>query len=112
LPEPKALLNTDIPSLPYVFIGNEAFSLNTNFLKPYLKNNLNKQRQDFNRRLCRARRIVECTFGILSNKWRIFHTSMTITPDFAMLVTKAACVLHNFVHARNGYCFEDSYTLF
>lgn len=35
---------------------------------------------------------------------------MTIPPDFAVLVTKAACVLHNFVRARDGYNFEDSLT--
>lgn len=52
--------------------------------------------------------MVECTFGILSNKWRIFHTSMTIPLDFAMLVTKVAYVLHNFICAKNTYRFEDS----
>ncbi|KAJ8936208.1 hypothetical protein NQ314_012457 [Rhamnusium bicolor] len=109
LPNPKALPNTDAPLLPFVLLGdNEAFTLNTHFLRPYPRNNMNDQHRIFNYRLSRARRLVECTFGILSNKWRIFHTSMTISPDFAMLVTKAACVLHNFVRARDGYKFEDS----
>lgn len=44
------------------------------------------------------------------NKWRVFHTSMTIRPDFAALVTKTACVLHNFVRAQDGYNVEDSLT--
>lgn len=33
---------------------------------------------------------------------------MTIPPDFATLVTKTACVLHNFVRRRDGYNFEDT----
>lgn len=110
LPSPKPLPNTDSPSLPYVFVGDEAFPLNTNFIRPYPRNNLNLPRRILNYRLSRARRHVECTFGILSNKWRIFHTSMTISPDFAVLVVKAACALHNFVRARDGYNFEDSLT--
>lgn len=110
LPSPKALPHTDLPPLPYVFLGDEAFPLKTNFLRPYPRTNLNQQRRVFNYRLSRARRLVECTFGILSNKWRVFHTSMTIPPDFAVLVTKTACVLHNFVRARDGYNFEDSLT--
>nr|CAH7733261.1 unnamed protein product [Callosobruchus chinensis] len=90
--------------------SDEAFPLNNNFMKPYPRSNLNTQRRIFNYRLSRSRRVVECAFGILSNKWRIFHTSMTIPPDFAVLVTKTACVLHNFVRRRDGYRFEDTLT--
>nr|CAH7733262.1 unnamed protein product [Callosobruchus chinensis] len=64
-------------------------------MKPYPRSNLNTQRRIFNYRLSRSRRVVECAFGILSNKWRIFHTT---------------CVLHNFVRRRDGYRFEDTLT--
>lgn len=110
LPEAKPLPGSNGPPLPFVFLGDEAFPLNNNFLKPYPRQNLNNQRRIFNYRLSRARRIVECAFGILSNKWRIFHTSMTIPPDFAVLITKTACVLHNFVRRRDGYNFKDTLT--
>nr|CAH7719015.1 unnamed protein product [Callosobruchus chinensis]CAH7733013.1 unnamed protein product [Callosobruchus chinensis]CAH7753395.1 unnamed protein product [Callosobruchus chinensis] len=110
MPETKPLPNTNDTPLPFVFLGDEAFPLNNNFMKPYPRSNLNTQRRIFNYRLSRSRRVVECAFGILSNKWRIFHTSMTIPPDFAVLVTKTACVLHNFVRRRDGYRFEDTLT--
>jgi hypothetical protein len=61
-----------------------------------------------NYRLSRARRFVECAFGILSNKWRIFHSSIIIHPQSAKHIIKAACVLHNFVRRRDGYQFEDT----
>ncbi|KAJ8973517.1 hypothetical protein NQ317_000445 [Molorchus minor] len=79
LPSPKALPNTDNPSLPYVFLGTK-LALNTNILRPYPRNNLNEQRRVFNHRLSRARRLVECTFGILfkqvedfSYQYGLFH---------------------------------------
>jgi len=34
-------------------------------------------------------RYIECTFGILSNKWRMFHTTILTSPDFAIWITKA-----------------------
>lgn len=110
IPGLTELPNAEGVKLPHVFLGDEAFSLNTNFMRPYPRSSLttNTQRRIFNYRLSRARRVVECAFGILSNKWRIFHTNMTIPPDFAMLVTKTACVLHNYVRARDGYNFEDT----
>nr|CAI5844571.1 unnamed protein product [Callosobruchus analis] len=37
--------------------------------------------------------MVECTFGILANKWRII---------------KAACILHNFVRCKGGVNFDDT----
>lgn len=62
----------------------------------------------FNYRLSRVRQNIECTFGILSNKWRVFHTALLVEPDFAVAITKACCVLHNFVRRRDGYNTEDA----
>ncbi|CAK1587979.1 unnamed protein product [Parnassius mnemosyne] len=62
----------------------------------------------FNYRLSRARRYVECTFGILSNKWRIFHRPINVKPEFAVAIVKACVVLHNFVRDRDGYQVEDT----
>jgi hypothetical protein len=53
---------------------------------------------------------VECTFGILSNKWRIFQLPLYVSPDFAV-VNVNACVLHNFVRGRVDYKFEDAMTV-
>lgn len=108
LPEDQTLPGTNGPAMPYVFVGDEAFPIGNHFLRPFPRSNLNTKKRIFNYRLSSARRLVECAFGILSNKWRIFHTAMTIPPDFAVLVTKAACVLHNFVRRRDGYNFEDT----
>ncbi|KAM4045344.1 uncharacterized protein ACNLHF_009168 [Anomaloglossus baeobatrachus] len=35
----------------------------------------------FNNRLTKARRYVECAFGILANKWRIYHTTIQLQPN-------------------------------
>jgi hypothetical protein len=40
--------------LPYVFIGDEAFSLRNNFLKPYNVKQLTRERNIFNYRLSPA----------------------------------------------------------
>lgn len=58
--------------LPYVFIGDEAFSLRIDFLKPYSQKELDRARRIFNYRLHRARRVIENTFGILVARFRIY----------------------------------------
>ena len=50
---------------------------------------------------------MECAFGILSNKWRIFQRPLNVSPDFEVVIVKASIVLHNFVRERTGYKFED-----
>nr|CAH7767051.1 unnamed protein product [Callosobruchus chinensis] len=72
LPPPEKVSDNLIP-LPYVFIGDEAFGISKNLMRAYPGSNLTVPKRIFNYRLCRARRYVECSFGILSNKWRIFH---------------------------------------
>jgi len=87
---------------PFVLVGDEAFALSKHLLRPFPGRNLNDERRIFNYRLSRARQHIECTFGILSNKWRVFHsTNILVEPDFAILITKASCVLHNFVRRRD-----------
>ena len=54
---------------------------------------------------------MECAFGILSNKWRIFQRLLNVSPDFAVDIVKACVVLHNFVRERDGYKFEDALTV-
>jgi len=96
-------------SQPYVIVGDEAFALNKHLLRHFPGKSLNYQRRVFNYRLSRARQNIECTFGILSNKWRIFHTPILASPDFAVKITKATCVLHNFVRRRDGFSAEDTF---
>ncbi|XP_008179993.1 protein ALP1-like [Acyrthosiphon pisum] len=108
IPEPIILPNTNSSPQPYVFVGDEAFALHTNLLRPYPGRNLNDTRRVFNYRLSRARRTVECAFGVLANKWRVLHTSIQVGPDFTDEIVKACCILHNFVRKRDGINYEDS----
>lgn len=40
---------------------------------------------------------MECTFGIMSSKWRIFHTAIQLDELTVNHVIKVACVIHNIV---------------
>ncbi|KAJ8876737.1 hypothetical protein PR048_021184 [Dryococelus australis] len=55
----------------------------------------------FNYRLSTARRYVECTFGILTYKWRISHRSVCLNHDNSVCVIKAACSLYNVREEEN-----------
>lgn len=49
---------------PYVIVGDEAFALDGDLLRPYGGKNLSYEQKIFNYRLSRARRYIECTFSI------------------------------------------------
>lgn len=51
----------------------------------------------YNYRGSRARHIVENAFGILSARFRIFHTVINMDPRKIESVVMACCVLHNFL---------------
>lgn len=117
------LLNNDldIPSnnpikengqpMPFIFVGDEAFSLSEHMMRPYAGRNLNNVKTNFNYRLSRARRYIECTFGILASKWQILHRPLNVKKEFAVVIIKALCVLHNYVRERDGYDFKDTLTV-
>lgn len=109
LPQPVPLPN-DLSGqpMPYVFVADEAFAMCENVMRPYPARKLTWQQRVFNYRLSRARRYVECGFGILANKWRILHRPIDVSIDMADIIIQACCVLHNFVRHRDGYNFEDT----
>lgn len=61
---PKIMSNSNY-QFPFVFVGDEAFALKDNFIKPFPQRNLTREERVFNYRLPQAQRIVENTFGIL-----------------------------------------------
>jgi len=92
--------------LPYVFIGDDAFSLRKDFLKPYILNQLTRETKIFNYRLSRARRILENVFSVLIARFGIFKTHINIQLDNTKDVVKAGCALHNFLRRTS----PDTYT--
>lgn len=96
VPEPQCFPGSLIVS-PCVLIGDEAYPLKTYLMRPYPRTNLTLEKIAFNERLSRARKCVECTFGILRAKWRILAKEIETNEDVAISIIKAACMLHNFV---------------
>lgn len=109
LPNPCPLPNDNSRiCMPYVIVSDEAFALTENVLRPYPNKNLTGQQRVFNYRLSRARRSVECTFGIMANTWRIFHRPLDVKPEFCDVIVKACCILHNYVKKHEGVNFEET----
>lgn len=103
IPHPDVLPNDGNSStFPMFFVGDEAFPLNQNIMRPYPRRTLTNDKRIFNYRLSRARKSVECAFGMLVSKFRIFETQIDCKPEKVGHIVKAACVLHNFIRKHDG----------
>lgn len=107
IPEDTELPGTSI-KMPYVFVADEAYPLLINVLRPYPGRELNEQCRIFNYRLSRARRTVECSFGLLTSKWRLLNKAIETDVENAIIVTKAICLLHNIVLTHDSSITLDN----
>ena len=96
IPPPKGLPNGD-RLCHYHVIADDAFSLSSHLIKPFPHRQLDVDKQIFNYRLSRARRVVENAFGILANRFRIFLTKINLSPEKVKQVVLAACCIHNYL---------------
>ena len=87
--------------LPHCLVGDEAFPLQSDLLRPYPKGpcgtTLEADKLMFNYRLSRACRIVENAFGILAQHFRVYDRRLNISDITCQKVVKATCILHNFL---------------
>lgn len=108
VPPPNILPGMFINPQPYVIVADAAFGISNSILRPYARTNLTHKKKIFNYRLSRARRYIESSFGILTNKFAIFQRSINVSTSFAQILIKACCILHNFIRVRDGYKEEDA----
>lgn len=84
--------------IPFFFVGDNAFPLCKRIMVPYSsskKKPLSEEEIIFDYRLSRARRIVENSFSLLTNKWQCIRREMFCAPDRVKKIVSACCVLHN-----------------
>lgn len=79
IPPPRKIPGTDITA-PFVIVGDQAFPLLMNMMKPYPEKQVvgNKQKEEYNYRHSRARRVSENAFGISTHLFPIFSKPFDI----------------------------------
>lgn len=97
IPQESIILPGTNTTIPHYFVGDDAFKLQRNLLKPFKGNNLTEEQKIFNYRLSRGRRCVESAFGILVMRWRIFEIALGVRPFQMYRLVMAALCLHNFL---------------
>lgn len=101
IPPPRAVEGVD-EEIGYYLVGDDAFPLRPNLMKPYPQLNLTLRQRVFNYRLSRCRRVIENAFGILTTKFRLFRQELTMHPDSSEVIIGAAVVLHNLLREKCG----------
>ena len=102
-PKAEILQGTSQPC-EYHIIGDDAFPLRKDLMKPFPHRNLEQTQQIFNYRISCARRVVENAFGILAHRFRVLLTRLNLNPCKATTVVLAVCVLHNcLIDNQRGY---------
>lgn len=94
---PKEAINLPDSNIHTYFLADDAFKLSNRIMKPYSGKNMSDPQKICNYRFSRARRTVESAFGILANKWRIFHTAICLLPETANIIVTASICLHNYI---------------
>ncbi|KAI8119378.1 Protein ALP1-like [Lucilia cuprina] len=100
--------STDDPFSHY-FIGDAAFPLRNNLMRPYPGSNLDTKKAIYNYRLSRARQVIKNSFGIVYVRWRIPLTTIEMAPENVDVVVLACTALHNFImlnDQKRWYCPE------
>lgn len=107
LPNPSSLPNIN-EKFSYAFVADEAFALHINLMKPYSQKSLTEARHEYNKRLSRARVVVENAFGILASRFGVFKKPICLEPKKAETITMACCYLHNFLVKENNITYLAS----
>ena len=109
IPKGYFKINTSDEQILFMIVGDEAFPLKTYLMRPFAARTLNDARRIYNYRHSRARRCVECAFGVLAKKRKneVFQRSMRLQPDKAVVVTNTGHGSSQ-LFQNTGWTFERS----
>ncbi|XP_031328882.1 uncharacterized protein LOC116159923 [Photinus pyralis] len=110
IPQPTYLPGQDVLT-PYVIIADDAFPSLTNLIKPYSHKKLSFEDRVYNYRVSRARRMVESSFGILANRFRVLLQPINLNAEKVEIITLTCVLLHNYLATNNKKYYlnlEDS----
>jgi len=102
LPDDAKFPGSDIVT-PYVIVGDEAFPLTKNLMRPFPGTQTHDiEKRIFNYRLSRARRLVECAFGILTQTFRFYTRRLKSDPNNATSIILTTCILYNIIRKHKA----------
>uniref|UniRef100_A0A667WYG0 DDE Tnp4 domain-containing protein n=1 Tax=Myripristis murdjan TaxID=586833 RepID=A0A667WYG0_9TELE len=110
IPAAKLLPGSDMEA-PFVFLGDDAYPLRSDLMKPFSFRQMDHAQRVFNYRLSRGRRVVENGFGILANRWRVFLSTIMLNPDKVQKVVLACVCLHNYLLVEGSWRNEGQGTM-
>jgi hypothetical protein len=95
-------LGQRITPISYYLLGDDAFSLDVNLMKPYPYRSAIGDEKVFNYRLSRARRIVENAIGLLCARCRVLlHTIELDVPNVLKVVQ--ACMPSGYIDKEDEF---------
>jgi hypothetical protein len=83
IPNPREIPHPTIKIPPFFSSAMKFFPLKPNLMKPYRRKDLDYSERIFNYRITRARRTVECSFGMLTKKFGVLQTAMETRVEIA-----------------------------
>ena len=101
LPPPEPL-GPGGPDLHYFLLGDNAFALMPWLVKPYIRRQLTREERIATYRIFRGRRVVENSFGILVNRFRLLLTTMEQRPKVVRHIVLTCVILHNMLRSHQG----------
>ena len=79
----------------FELLRDDAFGLKTYMMKSPPQRGFTDEKRVYNYCHCRACRISENLFGIISNRWRVLQATILLPPESVKNVVMAILVLHN-----------------
>lgn len=93
--------------VPYYFVADNAFPLTRRLMRPYPMARITNEKRIYNYRHSRARKTIECAFGMMTQKFQVFLTPIRcLRYETINNIIKSACVLHNFIRSKDGISYS------
>ena len=93
VPKPQNISDSD----------RDAFGLKTYLMKSFPQRGLTDKKRVYNYRHCRARKISDNLFEIISNRWRVWGAPILLLPESVKNVVIVILVLHNYLRQSSLY---------